>query len=328
MEEDNHIPEIDLKLAQKVGSMLDEKRSVLSANDFLIDQIVEHKRILYQQCEVELSESKRTSWEKIHSSIQQQKKSEIPGNNQPVIHRLSQSNSTIWKVAAVFILAAFLSVFLLRQNVNQPELLVQANNDLLSYTLTDGSQVQLRPHSTLYIVNQTDNEVRYKLEGEAFFDVTKNPARHFLVDAGPGKIEVMGTSFDIREWGEETIVYLEEGSLRLSNPDGSEEVLLEPGEAATATKDFTVTAPVKTDGAEYLSWQHNEIIFENRKAESIIKELEQHYSIKIIAPDSVKNEILGGTLSLENRSVSLENLGIVLGGKFSSIENDTYQFVE
>lgn len=325
MTNDNHIPEIDQKLAQKVGASLEENRTVLSTDDYLIERIVSHKQYLYQTFENELAESRQKSWEEISSSIHTSSKSESQETN---IKSIFSSQSTFWKVAAVFILAAMLSVFLLRSNVNQPDILAQSTSEQITYALNDGSNVHLRPHSTLYVISRSDAEEHYKLEGEAFFNITKDEHRRFLVDAGHGIVEVVGTSFNVREWADETVVYLQEGSLRFTASDGSEEVLLNPGEVVSVSKDLSVPAPVKADGAEYISWQNNEIIFDNRTAESIIQELEHHYSINILAPDSIKNEILGGTLSLENRSVSLENLGIVLGGNFSSINKDTYQFVE
>lgn len=328
MTEENQIPEIDYKLAQKIGLILEEDRSVLSADDYLIDRIVDHKKNLYSIFQEELSESKEVSWRKISSSIQEGKKSTSPRKEKSNVHPLFPTKSTFLKAAAVLVLSILLTIFFFQTEVNQPEILAQSSSDQVTYTLHDGSNVQLRPSSTLYALNQTDAETRYKLEGEAYFQVNPNQERQFIVEAGTGIVEVTGTSFNVREWSNETIVYLKEGSVRLSNASGSEMVTLEPGEMAAAKSDQSITDPAKAEPEQFLSWQNDQIVFENKTAESIIQELEYHYSIEINVPEHINNAVLGGSLSLENRSVSLKNLGIVLGGNFSSIGDNTYQFVE
>lgn len=325
MSQENQIPENDRKLAQKVGSLLEENRSVLSADNYLIDQIVDHKRTLYSTYQDELSESKEKSWREISSFIQTEGKDKAHVKSEQNISSLFTDKSSLLKVAAVLLVSVFLTIFFLQSGNNQPEILTQSHSEQVTYTLNDGSNIQLRPNSTLYLMNETDTESQYKLEGEAFFQVTPNQDRRFLVVAGTAVVEVTGTSFNVREWGDETIVYLQEGSVQFSN--GSKQVTLEPGEMAAAN-DQSITEPVKAEPEQFLSWQQNQIIFDNRTAASIIKELEYHYSIEINIPGHIKNEVLGGSLSLENRSVSLENLGIVLGGNFSSIGDNTYQFVE
>jgi ferric-dicitrate binding protein FerR (iron transport regulator) len=194
--------------------------------------------------------------------------------------------------------------------------------------LEDESRIQLRTKSRLFITDQSEVEVRYKLEGEAFLNVNKNDQRRFFVDTGTGLVEVLGTSFNVREWNNKTLVYLQDGSLSLSTSNQTQKVTLNPGEAASVSADSVVAEPFQTDGEQYTSWQQNELILNNRTVQSIVEELEYHYSIEILVPQDIQDEILGGKLTLESRKLSLENLGIVLGGNFSSIEGNTYQFVE
>lgn len=326
----NHIPNSDLKLAQEVRKLLEEDRSVQSLDDPLMDQIIDYKRDQYSAFENELSESREHSWNEISLVIQKDwNKISDRTSDESDSRIISLSRATFLKVAAAILVAVLLSVFFYTQsNFNQPEIVAQSGQDQVTYTLDDNSQVQLRPHSSLSVVERSEEVVRYQLKGEAFFSVTKDQNRRFLVDAGPGIIEVTGTSFNIREWSGETIVYLQEGALFLNSSDQSKRVLLKPGEVATVGSNSNISNPVQTSGNEFTSWQKNEIILNDRTLSSVINELEYHYSIDITVQEQLKNEILGGTLSLESRTVSLKNLGIVLGGRFSSIGDDKYQFVE
>lgn len=329
MENSNHIPEPDLKLARKVRTVLEEGRSILSIDDPLTDQIIDHKKSLYSLYENELYESKRNSWEKISGVIQNDlNESSATNTNKSSVRTVGFERSTFLKVAAAVLFGVLISVIYMQFNIDQPKIVAQSGSTQIIHIVGDDSRVQLRPNSTLSIVEQSDALVRYELEGEAFFDITKDENRQFLVTAGSGVIEVTGTSFNIREWTGETVVYLQEGSLSLSLSDNSKRIILKPGEAAKINSNFKISEPVQSSGAEFISWQQNEIVLTDRTVASIIKELEYHYSINLQVPEQLKTEVLGGTLSLESREVSLENLGIVLGGKFSSIGDDTYQFVE
>lgn len=329
MAKHNHIPEQDLQLARDVGLVQQEGfGSYLAMDDPLIRQIVLHKKHIHHLYKNELYTSKTVCWSKIEAVIKNDSDKDSQSTSVARITNLFSSRRTALKVAAIFILAALLSVFSYQFTMDQPELIAQTDSELIIQTLSDGSAVQLRPHSTLYAVENGSSEVRYKLEGEAFFNITKRENQRFVVEAGAGLIEVMGTSFNVREWDDETVVFLQEGSVLLSAADGSREIILEPGEVSSVSDTYRITDPVKTDGTEYTSWQNKELVFNNRTAGSIFKELEHHYSIEIIAPEHIKSEILGGSLSLESKSVSLSNLELVLGGKFSSIGDDTYQFVD
>lgn len=318
-----------MELARKVEAVLKQDRSILSINDPLMDQIVNHKKDLYTTFESELNESKSRSWDRIFEVIQ----NDLDKNTTPKTDINSFKITSIWKstflkVAAAVLFTVLLSVIYLQLDYNQSEIVAEAGSTQTTYTLSDESLVQLRPNSTLSVLEQSDAVVRYELKGEAFFNITKDVNRRFLIEAGTGIIEVTGTSFNIREWAGETVVYLQEGSLSLISSNNSGKVLLKPGETAKVNSNFEISEPFPTDGNEFTSWKKNEMIFNNRRVESIIKELEYHYSINIQVPEQLEDEVLGGTLSLESREVSLENLGIVLGGNFSSIGDDTYQFVE
>lgn len=316
-------------MAQKVGNLLAENRSVLSLNDLLLDEIIDYKRSLYLRFEDEISESKQRGWHEISSTIQKPKnKTEDTSAAESNVKKIGLARTTFLKVAATLLICILLSVVFLQFDFNHPEIVAQAGPNQIIHTLNDNSRVQLRPHSTLSLLEESNDVVRYKLQGEAFFNVTKNRNRRFLIDAGPGVIEVTGTSFNIREWEGETTVFLQEGSLALNSSKTGKAVVLKPGEVATVSSDSNISEPVQSNGKEFISWQQDQIIFNNRTVASIIKELEYHYSINIQVPEQIENEVLGGTLSLESRAVSLENLGIVLGGNFSSIGDDTYQFVE
>jgi transmembrane sensor len=83
--------------------------------------------------------------------------------------------------------------------------------ELRQLTLEDGSRVLLNT-STHIVVKYDQYARRIELEnGEALFDVMKNPRRPFVVTAGGREVTALGTSFNVRRDGPQVTVTLLEG---------------------------------------------------------------------------------------------------------------------
>jgi len=269
----------------------------------------------------DLHSRKENSWNQIKEVINHSSK-----QKKTTFYRLSGIKH-FGKVAAVITISVILSIYYFQiQAPQQP--IATAGTTIETVTLSDGSTVTLRPHSMLFENHLSDQSHVYNLEGEAYFVVTKKENRKFVVMTESGSVEVLGTEFNLRTWDNTTDVYLKTGALRFSSTRNEESsVLLSPGEFSSLLNDQTISTPRVAEEDQFTSWRYNEIIFTNRKAESIFSELEHHYSISIIAPDSVNNEILGGSISLESANLSLQNLGTVLDGTFVPMGNNTYEFI-
>jgi transmembrane sensor len=84
--------------------------------------------------------------------------------------------------------------------------------------LTDGSIVELRAGAELRVAF-TDEVRRVILEhGEAHFDVAKNPARPFVVQAGGIEVRAVGTAFAVEVGEKEVAVVVTEGRVALDSP--------------------------------------------------------------------------------------------------------------
>jgi transmembrane sensor len=109
-------------------------------------------------------------------------------------------------------------------------------------TLPDSTTVWLNAGSKLrYPSNFSENNREVYLEGEAFFDVTKNEKNIFKVNAGDILINVYGTQFNVKAYSEEQeiITTLVTGSisidvLNLNSPKAP--LILEPNQSATFHK--------------------------------------------------------------------------------------------
>ena len=165
------------------------------------------------------------------------------------------------------------------------------------------------------------------MAGEAYFEVTSDPERNFVVEAGNGTVSVLGTKFTVSSWGNITQVYLEEGAVLFTRTASDQGITLEPGQIATLGENKHQPALTTGSAEEYTDWLKNELVFDNRSARRIFNELEQHFGITLSGPDNVLNSSLSGSLSLENRDAALRNLALSLGGEFIQQKQQTYTFV-
>jgi len=232
----------------------------------------------------------------------------------------------IWAAAASLLIIVIAGYFYFLAPT-QPTLIAESEQMLQTVSLSDGSQVTLRPYSKLYLVEENNSGIQYELAGEGYFEVTKDPDRTFSVTAGNGRVSVLGTRFVLSNWGTLVQVYLEEGSVRLETADRSQSTVLEPGQFATVTENRQIGEPQPADISIFTDWMNNELSFRNQEAKYVFSELEQHYNIEIDAPEAVSSTRIGGTLSLARLDSSLNDLGMVLGGSFNAMGDGSYRFV-
>lgn len=211
--------------------------------------------------------------------------------------------------AAASVLIA--GMLLLARYVSAPATLRYATGaEMASHILPDGSQVVLRPHTTLELVDGAEGLDRYRLDGEAWFQVV-HADRVFEVATAAGDVRVHGTRFNVRTWGAGTSVYLESGSVSFSNEIAT--VRLEPGHvaaSAAATAPITVN-PARTD--VYLAWTRQEMVLDATPVSEVLSELGRHYGVTLSAPDSVLGTPVSGRFVLGDLDRTLQALSLTTG---------------
>lgn len=144
-------------------------------------------------------------------------------------------------------------------------------------SLSDGTQVWLNANSSIrYPIDFTDSTREVFLEGEAFFDVQHN-GKPFLVNAQATSIRVLGTSFNMSAYSDEssTRTTLVEGSIKLSTSE-TERILVpnEQGRISVLKKEIYVEE-VNTN--LFTSWKDGKIEFESEDLEQVMRRLARLY---------------------------------------------------
>jgi hypothetical protein len=175
--------------------------------------------------------------------------------------------------------------------------------------LSDGTVVRLNAGSSLTYPEQfgLNTERVVTLNGEAFFEVTKNKNSPFIVNTREVAIEVLGTTFNVSSYKEDhfTSCVLVEGSVKLSENNNKENtILLIPNEKSIwqkASKSFNVT---KVNPNYYTSWIRGELVFKNTPFSVISKKIERYYDVKITNENHLlEQQIFTGTIKIKESTV-------------------------
>jgi len=190
--------------------------------------------------------------------------------------------------------------------------------------LSDGTEVWLNATSKLrFPFNFSGNKREVYLDGEAYFQVTKNDAKPFIVHTEQTDIEVLGTSFNVNAYNDGiTRTSLVSGSV-IARADGKE-IHLRPGQEATykTDKGYDVHS---FDESEVLAWMKGVYVFHNTSLQEIAEVLERWYGVKVVFDNKelASKKFTGGLEKLQRLDYFLETLELIGDIHYSYDANGT-----
>lgn len=170
--------------------------------------------------------------------------------------------------------------------------------------LPDGTMVKLNVGSSIEYPEKFENSNRkVELTGEAFFDVTEDKTKPFIIKSGDLMTEVLGTSFNLSAYPErDTItVAVVSGMVMVSSESGIEEVL-SPTDLGVFNKQNKSILKKKFDD-DVLAWSDGILIIENQPLPDVFNMLERWYGVEI---EYAEGMTLEGTYSGRYQNKSLE----------------------
>lgn len=155
--------------------------------------------------------------------------------------------------------------------------------------LADGSTIVLNTRSEVRIALEEHRRSVRLLRGEARFQVAKNPARPFIVDAGAAQVRAVGTAFDVRVSDEHVSVTLVEGQVEIT-PASSVIEVPEPT-WLTAGQKFSLDVTKGEQRVETVSlervdaWLDRQLIFDSTPLVDAIEEANRYLPRPIVIDD-------------------------------------------
>ncbi|MBV8253265.1 MAG: DUF4974 domain-containing protein [Chitinophaga sp.] len=170
--------------------------------------------------------------------------------------------------------------------------------------LPDGSKIWLNSASTLRFPLTFGAERKVLLTGEAYFEIAQDVKHPFIVAVNNTEIKVLGTSFNVMAYQEESklTATLVEGALAVSK--NNKQVILKPGQQANIPAGQEKIDVSTADLDEALAWKNDRFYFNNTDIHTAMRQLERWYDVQVTFRDSL-NMRLNGTIS---RSVNISKV--------------------
>lgn len=150
-------------------------------------------------------------------------------------------------------------------------------------TLSDGTHVWLNSETTLTFPTKFENERKVAVKGQAFFEVA-HTGEPFRVECSRGTVNVMGTTFDIRDYSNETtLVTLVSGSVEYTSQTTNQ--ILTPGEQIRHEASNGTPQLYNVNTHQYTAWKEGLIYFYEQRLEDVMKEIERMYDVKVTIDD-------------------------------------------
>jgi ferric-dicitrate binding protein FerR (iron transport regulator) len=205
--------------------------------------------------------------------------------------RIRFMNTTLLRIAAaalVLISLGTAAVYMNNAGYLSKRVTIIAGNDQknIIVPMPDGSKVYLNRNSVFsYRKNFGEHKRDVKLSGEAFFEITPDVSKPFIIDAGKASIKVVGTSFNVITDNPESSVevFVETGKVLVSDNSGSQSVQLDPGYVGivnSKTADRTLNY-----NPNYISWKTGYLEYSGQKLSVVFNDLKRVYNMDIVADD-------------------------------------------
>jgi ferric-dicitrate binding protein FerR (iron transport regulator) len=175
------------------------------------------------------------------------------------------------------------------------------------FTLADGSRVWLNSGTRIKVpANFSPTSRKLFMEGEAFFEVTKDPKHPFIVQTKELSIKVMGTSFNVSAYETEKNmeITLVEGVVGIRDRESQNIGKLTTGQQLIYDKATGTNRKRVVNTCPYEAWRDGKMIFKDRTLEYIAERLERWYSVKINFKDQTISQIKFTGTILKNKPLS------------------------
>ncbi len=212
-----------------------------------------------------------------------------------------RNNKTVWFsiAASLLILVVFSVTYLWISHSTNTEA-TQANT--LAVVLKDQSKIVLNHHSKIeYKRDFNEEERRLSLSGDAFFEVSPNKNKPFIVEVGALEVKVLGTAFyiDSENNNENIEVYVKHGKVSVTDKTGIS-VVLEKGEKASYKNNSLKEQKIKN--INFDAWNTKTLIFEQTPLESVIETINKTYHTQLVIEDEALKTI-PLTAAYQNKSL-------------------------
>ncbi len=194
-----------------------------------------------------------------------------------------QSKNILW-LSVIAILIATVAYFAINGTSTTDDHIHKSDNEVINFALIDESQIWLNHSSVITELSDFTSERKVSLEGEAYFDITRNPEAPFIIQLNDtDNIKVLGTSFNVVNNEDDFDIVVYTGHVQLNVLDRT--IDLYKNDRVTLLNGAYVK--VKNTNKNTLSWKDRVLIFDNDKLSDVFIELSDYYNIEFNGLDDL-----------------------------------------
>ncbi|MBO6522526.1 MAG: FecR domain-containing protein [Balneolaceae bacterium] len=307
---------IDLSVKKLSGTITGEELSELEAfiseNDELL-KVHEEAVTIWEKSNKyvpKVSIDAETSW----NSLQRRLKEKPQAN----VFSLSQ----FYKIAAAIAISIGLGVSAF--NLWDTERYVTNEGEKLEVSLADQSLITLNENSSLTISRVFNKEFRMVVfEGEAYFDITENPEKPFIIETNSTEIRVLGTSFNVDARSEKKSVEVDvtTGLVSLTEIDNSSnQVVLSSGMKGIFNSESKELVSLESENENFQAWRTEVLVFDDLKMPRVLSDIEEYFEIDISASnEDILNCTFTSTFSKPTVREVVEILSLTLDLEYQQV---------
>ncbi|MDI1276547.1 FecR family protein [Methylobacter sp.] len=200
-----------------------------------------------------------------------------------------------------------------------------AKGESTSIQLSDGSRIDLNTDTELSI-QYTWTARSVKLErGEALFSVIHNPEKPFEVIAAGGRIQDIGTRFNIYRQADRVSITVLEGEVSVAAKQNATAQNLIPGQQISYDSTGQTSAISYADMTIATAWQKGQLVFKGQPLNSVLEQLGRYHDASLQVPDSRLQSLkVSGVFPTNNLSLALNTIAGALPIKVSQTATTTF----
>lgn len=232
----------------------------------------------------DLTSQYKDDYEPDHSKGWVDMQQKMSAESRPAAKVVRMSGMRKWLQIAAAIVVLISGAFVLQQfSGDNLETLASNDSPIQNFELPDGTKVWVNSNSKLRYPQSFDADERVVyLDGEAFFDVAKNPNRPFRVEMEDAEVKVLGTSFNVRSHANEDFVevQVETGKVMFA-AEKNMPMALTAMDKAVFDKKAAKCKHSRDENSNACAWKRNELRFNNTPLNEVFGLMERFYNIKL-----------------------------------------------
>ncbi|MEZ2335934.1 FecR family protein [Mucilaginibacter sp. RCC_168] len=187
---------------------------------------------------------------------------------------------------------------------------IDSKDKVHTQSLPDGSVITLNTRSTIVYPGRFTGNIRpVSLSGEAFFKVSPDKTKPFIIRVNDVTVRVVGTSFNVKSRNGKTEVIVETGIVQVSKKQNS--VHLNPGEQVTVTREQGLLAKQQSKGKLYNYYLTGQLVCDKTPLSEVVQALNEVYNAHIVIANK-SLESLPITTTFKGQSLN-EVLDVISG---------------